>query len=108
MSNNGLSDKNIELVEKFIVENSCKKGYPNLSINDTAYAVICYQDILNALPTDYILFGSNAFGMTSYGFYKTKDDKIYIIEAYINKISKYYNPNNCYFLVEPKTENKQV
>lgn len=103
-----LSEENIKLVENFINNNNCDNLYPNLSFNDVENAKLCYQEIKNLPITSYILFGSNAFGMTSYGFYKTKDDKIYIIEAYINKISKYYNPNNCYFLVEPKTENKQV
>ncbi len=99
MTNNGLSEENIELAEKFIVNNPCKKGYPCLSISDTAYAVICYQDIKDSLPTSYILFGSNAYGCTSYGFYKTKNNKIYIIEAYINNIVSYYDTENCDFLL---------
>lgn len=104
MSNNGLSDKNIELVEKFIVDNPCKKGYPCLSVSDTAYSVICYQEILNALPTSYMLFGSNAYGCTSYGFYKTKNNKIYIIEAFVNNISCYYDPQKCSFLFSNNEE----
>ena len=93
-----LSDANIELSEKYIFDNKCNKGYPVLSICDEANAVIGYSEIKELPPTSYVYFGSNAYGMTSYGFYKTRDNKIYIIEAFCNNITTYYSPENCEFL----------
>ncbi len=91
----GLSDSNIELAENFISCNPVKTHGLGLSISDMEYGIECYKKILSLLPTTYILFGSNAYGMTSYGLYKSRSNQIYVIEAFCNNIVGYYNPESC-------------
>ena len=61
---------------------------------------------------DYYEFASNAFGMQSYGFYKANNGEIYIIEAFINEISKIYIPSkniDCLKdLIKENDEEKKV
>jgi hypothetical protein len=90
-----LSDSNIELVEKFIYTNPITDFSPAISIIDTENGKKAYQQILKESPTAYIHFGSNSCGMTSYGFYKTKANQIYVIQAYIGDIRYYYSPETC-------------
>lgn len=107
MSNN-LSNENIELAEEFIKTNKCNTLSPCLSISDVANAIIEYSNIINLPPTSYIYIGSNSYGMTSYGFYKTRNNNIYIIEAFINNINTYYDPKNCYFLNKNEHEKMEI
>jgi hypothetical protein len=95
-----LSERNIELAEKFILENSVKIIGASLSICDIENGKICFEQIKNMPPTSYTLFGSNAYGMTSYGFYKAKNEQIYIIEAFCNNINAYYDPKIYGFVSE--------
>lgn len=87
-----LSSSNIELAEKFIVENTIKSTPSALSNNDIEYGKECFGEIQTLEPTSYMLFGSNAYGYTSYGFYKAKNNNIYVIEAFCNDIVSYYDP----------------
>lgn len=95
-----LSEKNIELAEKFILENSAKTIGAALSICDIEYGKMCIKDIKNMPPTSYVLFGSNAFGYSSYGFYKAKNEQIYVIEAFCNDIVAHYDPQIYGFELE--------
>lgn len=97
MTNNGLSESNIELVECFIKNNEHNTICPYLSYNDIEGAQYFYDQIKQMPVTSYTLFASNANGYTSYGFYKSKENKIYIIEAFINNILSYYDIN-CSFI----------
>jgi hypothetical protein len=96
----GLSESNIELAENFISANVAKTIGVLLSICDIDYGVICFEQIKTMEPTSYVQFGSNACGYSSYGFYKTKNEQIYIIEAFCNNIVAYYEPKTCGFGVE--------
>jgi len=98
MTNNSLSENNIELVECFIKNNKHNITFPCLSYNDIEGAQYFYNQIKEMPVTSYTLFASNACGYTSYGFYKSKENKIYIIEAYVNNIISYYNTDNCPFI----------
>lgn len=91
----GLSESNIELAENFISCNKLKTNRPALSIADIEFGIECYQKILSSSPTSYMLFGSNAFGMTSYGLYKTRSGQVYVIEAFCNSIVGYHTPESC-------------
>jgi hypothetical protein len=98
MSNNSLSESNINLAETYILNNKPKDGYPVLSLCDAEFAKEIYNDFIKEPVTSYSLFGSNAYGMTSYGFYKTKDERVFILEAFVNNLTGYYEINNCPFL----------
>jgi hypothetical protein len=100
----GLSDSNIELVENFISCNSVKSYTPGLSVSDVSNGQTCYQQILSSPPTSYMQFGSNSFGMTSYGLYKTRSNKIYVIEAFCNNITCYYTPEVCGLVLDAVME----
>ncbi len=91
----GLSESNIELAENFISCNQLKTNIPALSICDVEFGIECYQQILSSSPTSYIQFGSNAYGMSSYGLYKTRSNQVYVIEAFCNNIIGYFNPESC-------------
>ena len=95
-----LSEENIKITEDFIVNNACKPDYPNLCFSDLYNAQEAYNEIIKLDPTSYVYFGSNAFGMTSYGFYKTLKNDIYIIQAYCNVIECYYDPKNVLEKIE--------
>jgi len=49
--------------------------------------------IKNSEKNSYRQFASNAYGMSSFGFYKANNGQIYIIEAWINEIVKVYIPS---------------
>jgi hypothetical protein len=99
-----LSDSNIELVENFISCNQLKTYTPGISVLDVSNGQTCYQEILASPPTSYMQFGSNAFGMTSYGLYKTRSNQIYVIEAFCNNISCYYTPEICGLVLDNMME----
>jgi hypothetical protein len=102
-----LSEENIELVESFIQNNKANIGYPSLSYIGQEEAIYYLQEISKEETpvTSYYLFASNAFGMTSYGYYKSKEGQIYIIEAFIQGILGYYNVDNDWdFLTRCKTD----
>jgi hypothetical protein len=95
---NKLSDANIERAENFINNNQPREGCPSISICDAENAKELFNDFKNEPITSYSLFGSNAYGMSSYGFYKTKDERVFILEAFINNLTGYCEIDNCPFL----------
>ena len=66
---------------------------PAISYRDYEAAEYGWKIITNSESNHYIQFGSNAGGMQSYGFYKATDGKIYIIQAWVNAITKVYIPS---------------
>jgi hypothetical protein len=93
---NTLSEEYINAAEQAILSDK-------LVPKDTSTPSISYQYyddaenewklIQNDNINSYRQFASNGMGMTSYGFYKANNGKIYIIEAFLNKISKIYLPS---------------
>jgi hypothetical protein len=60
---------------------------------DTNCTSSTQNGVKNSEKNHYIQYASNGFGFQSYGFYNANNGKIYIIEAYMNKISKIYVPS---------------
>ena len=70
------------------------------SENEICISCRYYQDaaetwklIKNSEKNSYKYFASEGNGMTSYGFYKANNGEIYIIEAWVNMITKVYIPS---------------
>ena len=70
------------MTEQFIKNASITRS-PNLSIRDYQSAIDKYKDMQNAELETYIIFGTDAGGLTTYGYYKSTQNIIYIIEKYI-------------------------
>ncbi len=91
-----LSEQSINLAEKaiqsdkLILEDSNIQpsiSYQYYNTAEEAWKLITGE---NVPINSYILFASNSYGYISYGFYKSNNNNIYIIEAYLNNISKVY------------------
>ena len=97
-----LCEKNIKLVESFIQSHEpSKSDYPAISYRDQDNAIEYFNEISKEETpiTSYYLFASNSMGMTSYGYYKSKEGKIFIIEAFMQEVVGYYNvDSDWYFL----------
>ena len=94
------SQKMIDSCEAAILSDKLMpKDYDNLpaiSYSDYKSTKVGWKFINEADKNYYMQFASNASGFTSYGFYKANDGKIYIIEAYINEISRIYTPTKMW------------
>lgn len=94
-----LSEKFIEMAEnailsdKLIDENNELTPCISLQYYDDVEEGWNWINQENISITSYILFASNAYGYTSYGFYKAKSGKIYIIQAYLNDILRVFVPS---------------
>jgi len=82
----------------FINNNICDLYSPSLCNYDVENAIYTFNEINFLPPTTYILFNSVINGMVHYGFYKARNEEIYIIEEYGNLIINYYSPEKCKFL----------
>lgn len=80
---------------------------PAISCRDYEDAKSAWNIINNSDKNYYLQFGYNAGGMTSYGFYKANNGKIYIIEAWINNITKVYIPSNKWDFLENIIDNDE-
>jgi len=95
-----LSQHNIDLVENWLLSdkflNQNNHIVPSISYNDYDLAEEYYKEIRQPdIPINsYYLFASNAYGYTSYGFYKASNGKIYIVEAFMNEIKNVYIPSS--------------
>jgi hypothetical protein len=97
-----LSQKLIDIIEEAILSNKLMSkdtdNIPAISYCDYENAESGYNMIKYKENNYYIQFASNSAGMCSYGFYKANNGEIYIIQAWINKITKIYIPSkkwNC-------------
>jgi hypothetical protein len=100
-----LSETNIELLENFIATNepyssdllpAISECYRNDAIND--WKTINDPD---TPVTTYLQFASAALGMTSYGFYKTKDGRIFLVTAWCSELNCYYHVNSTWHILIP-------
>ncbi len=100
-----LSQSNIELLENFIATNqpyssdllpAISECYRNDAIND--WKTINEPE---TPVTTYLQFASAALGMTSYGFYKTKDQRIFLVSAWCNELNSYYEITPTWHLLIP-------
>ncbi len=94
-----LSEQFIEMAEnailsdKLIDENNDLTPCISLQYYDDAEEGWNWINRDDISVTSYLLFASNAYGCTSYGFYKAKSGKIYIIQAYVNDIEHVFIPS---------------
>lgn len=96
-----LSNENTERVEKAIKELLVIDGEePSISMQYFDDVVTYWNKIQKTPQTHYFQFASNAMGMTSYGFYKAKDNCVYIVEAFMNNITRVYTPTNKMFFMQ--------
>jgi hypothetical protein len=102
-----LSEENIEIVEEFIRNNKPANYVLQISEWDREQAVSDWITINDSeTPTStYLQFGSDGGGMTSYGYYKAKNNDIYIINAFLNTISCYYKVDSSWYVLN-NIENK--
>lgn len=84
-----------EYLDKFISENEPTDNIGKFSISgrDLRYGKKMYNEMKNYPFPNYEIFGSNGGGYTCFGLYKSKDQKIYVIEVDVQE------PNN-YVLIE--------
>jgi len=100
-----LSQSNIELLENFITTNEPYSSDLLPAISE------CYRDDAikdwktinepNTPVSSYLQFASAGAGMTSYGFYKTKDGRIFLVSAWCNNLNSYYNVNSNWYILIP-------
>jgi hypothetical protein len=97
-----LSEENIEMIEDFISYNPPSLYLPNPSISDQENAINDWKQINEPdVPvTSYLQFGSDGYGMTSYGFYKSRSEKIYLVVAFMNNISSYHNVTSEWYFIK--------
>jgi hypothetical protein len=82
-----LNTNQIEELENFIIgeeTNGYRSRSPCISPKDIKTQYEYFIEITNAPIHSYYIFGCS--GMTSYSYYKSKNNKIYIISSYMNDI----------------------
>jgi hypothetical protein len=86
-----LSEKYIDDVELFIKNNNPSQMLPAISecYRNQAIEDWNYINDSSTPNTTYLQFASSAMGMNSYGFYKSKSGKIYLLSAFVNSLSYY-------------------
>lgn len=101
-----LSEENIQLLENFIATNQplSSNFLPCISEKFREDAIRDWKSINDpeTLPTTYLQFADSANGMTSYGFYKTRDGQIFLITAFCCKLTSYYNLDNNWHILIPR------
>ena len=100
-----ISESNIELLEQFIENNTARDdrdSLPAISERDRDDAVSDWKTINdpNTPVTTYLQFASNCQGMSSYGFYKSRNGSIFMVSAFCDKITSYHIvPADWYILI---------
>ena len=79
------------MTEQFIKENPITR-LPYLSICDYQSAIDKYKDIQHAELETYIQFGTDEGGLTTYEYYKSKQNTIYIMTRYIGQLESHSMP----------------
>lgn len=87
-----LSETNINILEHYIQVNQPSEILPAISECYREQAIEDWKTINDpeTLPTTYLQFADSAYGMTSYGFYKTKEGLIFLVTAFCGELSAYY------------------
>ena len=96
---NNLTQRNIELAEDAICSDILQTIDNNhilsISCRDYELAQLGYKEIIKDTTPNmsYFIFGGNAFGMQSYGLYKSREGKIYIIDSFMENIQRVFIPD---------------
>ncbi len=95
--NTMLNQSNINLVESIIATQDEAKFIsnqnprcPSISYRYYDNAVYLYNLVKNSDVNSYEIFASNGMGHQSFGMYKANNEKMYIIEAYVESLSYVY------------------
>jgi hypothetical protein len=87
-----------EYINSFMEKNEESGDFgPAITNKQLSSTIVLYEQMLQSENGSVCQFGSNANGFTSYHYYK-KNDKIYLIECYIQKIQRYYVVNEKWLL----------
>ena len=81
---------------------------PAISYRDYEDAESGWNTIKNSENNYYIQFASNGYGMSSYGFYKANNGEIYIIEAWVNNITRVYIPSKRWDCLQNVIKNEDI
>ena len=73
-----ISEGMINILETFI-SSGVKSEQPMMSIENLKYGKTVFNRIMKENGPEYQIIGSEGSGYTSYGIYKSKEDKIYIV-----------------------------
>ena len=94
-----LNESYIKMAEDAIMANNFS-DINAISISYQYYydAKLGYDTILNSPPTSYVRFAENAMGMQVYGYYKARNNQVYIINSFMNEIQTIYIPSDEYLL----------
>ena len=94
-----LSQYNIERVEEALksdkLQDIDKNYYLSISCQYYDDAEFCYKEMIKeSTPvTSYLRFAANGYGFQTYGFYKARDGKVYIVDTYLENIQKIFVPD---------------
>tara|TARA_A100001015_G_C14962207_1_gene701400 strand:- start:849 stop:1175 length:327 start_codon:yes stop_codon:yes gene_type:complete len=92
------TEKAEEYINSFMEKNEDSEDFgPAISNSQLSSTIVLYEEMLQSENGSICQFGSNACGFTSYHYYK-KNDKIYLIECYIQQIQRYYIVNEKWLL----------
>ena len=98
MSIRTLTEPQRKKIHTFMEKHEESKDFgPAISNSQLSSTVTLYEQMLQSENGSICQFGSNAGGCTSYHYYK-KNDKIYLIECYIQEIQRYYVVNEKWLL----------
>jgi hypothetical protein len=88
-----LSNEFIRIAEEAVRSKIDLDTFPHISVEYYEDIIKCWDEINNSEDDkNYAYFASNAGGYISFGFYKSLNGRIYVIEAYLN--SEIYNIYN--------------
>lgn len=98
-----LSETNINILEDFIQRNQPSSILPAISECYREQAIEDWKTINDneTLPTTYLHFANSAYGMTSYGFYKTRDGQIFLINAFCGELVAYFIVSSSWNILIP-------
>lgn len=94
-----LSLSNIDKVEEALQTDKLQSIEDNYKVSISfqyfAFAKLGYTEMLKETTkvTSYLQFAFNAGGMRTYGFYKAKNSKIYIIDSWLGDIENIFIPD---------------
>jgi hypothetical protein len=92
-----LDENKINLLELFI-HNNLPVLLPLISYSDIKNAKKYYNLINLDEPTSYYIFASS--GYTTYGYYKSKNNIIYVITIYFQDINAYSDFDSSWYLLK--------
>ena len=85
-----LSASYVQITENFIRDHEPMEVYPLIKEYDKEMAIDCLAEIKDLPVESYLQFGEASLGMISYGYYKSRNEQLYILRAFCNELQFYY------------------